>query len=254
MREAAERIILPGLGALHSDQIALKSPGEVVTVVDRDCEAFLSERLAALLPEATVVGEEAVASDPGLLDALATDLCWIVDPLDGTANYALGTGPFGVMVALTSAAEILGGWILDPVSGRLCGAELGHGARIDGIRFEASGSGRGQPVAAVSRLFADPLRRDRVIAALASCQVTDSPRCAADQYPRVALGVHDITYFDRTISWDHAAGVLFLNECGGRAAHPDGAAYRVDQPRSGLLVATSPALWDAVAPGVAAAL
>lgn len=254
LREAAERIVLPGLGALTPDHVALKAPGEVVTVVDRDCEALLAERLAALHPEATVVGEEAVDADPTLLDALADRLCWIIDPLDGTANYAAGTGPFGIMVALADAGEILGGWILDPLSGRLCGAERGQGARIDGTLYRTANPGRARPVAAVSRLFADPMRRERVITALDGCDVTDSPRCAADQYPRVATGIHDLTYFDRTISWDHAAGVIFLNECGGKAAHPDGSAYRVDRPRSSLLVATTPDLWHAAAPQVMAAL
>ncbi|MBC2651529.1 inositol monophosphatase [Novosphingobium flavum] len=254
LREAAEKIILPGRWRLLDDEIALKAPGEVVTGVDRESEAFIAERLCALHPEATVVGEEAVAVDPSLLDDLATKLCWIVDPLDGTANYAAGKVPFGIMIGLASAGEILGGWMLDPVTQRMCGAELGHGARIDGTPFLASGSGRDRPVAAVSRLFEDPLRRERVQAALAHCEVTDSPRCAADQYPRVALGIHDLTYFDRTISWDHAAGVVFLNECGGRAAHPDGTAYRVDRPRPGLLVATQPALWESVAKSVAAAI
>ncbi|MBC2669078.1 inositol monophosphatase family protein [Novosphingobium piscinae] len=254
MHEAAERIIRPGLGQLQDDAIRLKAPGEVVTIVDRACEALLSERLSAIHPEAIVVGEEAVEDDPRLLELLGTELCWIVDPLDGTANYAAGKAPYGIMVALAQAGEILGGWILDPTSGRLCGAELGHGARIDGKLFNAPGRHRETPIAAISRLFTDASRRDRVVAALAACDVTDSPRCAADQYPRVALGIHDLTYFDRTISWDHAAGVLFINECGGRAAHPDGATYRVDQPRAGLLIATDPVLWDSVAPAVAAAL
>ena len=74
--------------------------------------------------------------------------------------------------------------------------------------------------------------------------MVDIPRCAAEQYPRLALGVNDLSVFERTLAWDHAAGVLFLNEAGGKAAREDGSPYRVDDHRRGLIAAASPALWD----------
>ncbi len=58
------------------------------------------------------------------------------------------------------------------------------------------------------------------------------------------LGQHDIALFERTLAWDHAPGVLFVNEAGGRVARPDGSAYRPDQDRKGMLAASSPAMWD----------
>jgi fructose-1,6-bisphosphatase/inositol monophosphatase family enzyme len=62
------------------------------------------------------------------------------------------------------------------------------------------------------------------------------------------LGVNDVSLFERTLPWDHAAGVLWLNEAGGRAARPDGSDYRVDEwERPGLIGAASPALWDELA-------
>ena len=68
---------------------------------------------------------------------------------------------------------------------------------------------------------------------------------AAEQYPRLALGVNDVSIFERTLPWDHAAGALWLNEAGGKCARPDGSAYRVDDwRRPGLVGAASPALWD----------
>ena len=79
-------------------------------------------------------------------------------------------------------------------------------------------------------------------------RLVDTPRCAAEQYPRLALGENDVSLFERTLAWDHAAGVLWLNEAGGRVARPDGSPYRVDEPeRSGLIGAASPALWDELA-------
>ena len=79
-------------------------------------------------------------------------------------------------------------------------------------------------------------------------RLVDIPYCAAEQYPRLALGIDDVSLFERTLAWDHAAGALWLNEAGGRAARPDGSAYRVDEwGRPGLLGAASPALWDGLA-------
>ena len=66
--------------------------------------------------------------------------------------------------------------------------------------------------------------------------------------PRVALGQNDVSIFERTLAWDHAAGALFLNEAGGKVARGDGSAYRVDEPdRKGLIAAATPALWDELA-------
>ena len=77
----------------------------------------------------------------------------------------------------------------------------------------------------------------------------DIPRCAAEQYPRLGLGENDVSSFKRTLAWDHAAGVLWLNEAGGKAARLDGSEYRVDEhgkagDYKGLVGASSPAIWD----------
>ena len=62
------------------------------------------------------------------------------------------------------------------------------------------------------------------------------------------LGINDVSIFERTYAWDHAAGVLFVNEAGGCAARPDGRSYRVDhQGERGLIAAASPALFDDMA-------
>ncbi len=55
--------------------------------------------------------------------------------------------------------------------------------------------------------------------------MADIPRCAAEQYPRIVLGVNDLAVFERTLPWDHAPGSLFVNEAGGKVARPDGSPY-----------------------------
>ena len=249
MREASERAIMPRYQSLTADQIDAKAADDVVTIADHEAEAILSDGLARLLPEATIVGEEACHANPALMDRLGDALCWIVDPLDGTNNFAKGKPPFGVLIALAARGEAIGGWIYDCLTGRFCHAELGKGAYVNGERLFARSTGAAPPVAAISLVFADPARREALKARIAphyTC--VDIPRCAAEQYPRLALGVNDVSVFERTLAWDHAAGVLLLNEAGGKAARPDGSAYRVDRHlEPGLLGAASPALWDELA-------
>ena len=119
MRDAANRAIMPRYQSLTADQIDAKAVDDVVTIADKEAELILAEGLARLLPEATIVGEEAAHANPALLDRLGDALCWIIDPIDGTNNYAAGKPPFGVMIALSEAGETVAGWIYDPLSGRL---------------------------------------------------------------------------------------------------------------------------------------
>ena len=253
MREATERAILPRWQALASHEIVSKASGgalpDVVTIADGEAEAILAEGLAGLLPEAAIVGEEAVHADPTVLDRLAQGLCWVIDPLDGTNNFAAGEAPFGVLVALADKGETLSGWIYDCLSGRVCLAHRGSGAWIDGERVISRPSGASPPILANSLVYMSAAKRAAVQAHVAPhYALVDIPRCAAEQYPRLVLGVNDCALFERTLPWDHAAGVLFVNEAGGKAARPDGSAYRLDDhARPGLIGAASEALWEDLA-------
>ncbi|MDE8652574.1 inositol monophosphatase family protein [Novosphingobium album (ex Liu et al. 2023)] len=249
MREVNRAAILPHYQSLSSDEIISKAADDLVTVADKESEAMLTERLLALLPEAVVVGEEATFADAALLDQLRDRLCWIVDPIDGTNNFAAGTPPFGVLVALADRGETIGGWILDCLTGRFCHAALGGGAFIDGEPVRATESGETPPVGAISLIFLEQAQRERVKTRIAPhYRLVDIPRCAAEQYPRLVLGTNDISIFERTLPWDHAAGALLLNEAGGKAARPDGSPYRVSEfERRGMIGAASPRLWDDLA-------
>ena len=248
MRFAAERSMLPRFRNLAAGEVEMKGADDPVTIVDRVVEAFLTEALTRLAPGVAVVGEEAVHADASVLDHLSGQ-CWIIDPLDGTANFAEGREPFGIIVPLADAGHTVGGWIYDPSTHRFCHARAGQGAFVNGERIAARTTGQTPPVTAVSRIFLSAEESAEVDARLAPhYTLVDIPRCAAEQYPRLALGENDISSFKRTLAWDHAAGVLWLNEAGGRAARIDGSAYRVDQHGQhdlpGLVGASSPAIWD----------
>ncbi|MEQ1497846.1 MAG: inositol monophosphatase family protein [Novosphingobium sp.] len=249
LQQASNRAIMPRYQSLSADQIDAKAADDVVTIADKEAELILAEGLASLLPEAAIVGEEAAHADPALLNRLGDALCWIIDPIDGTNNYAAGKPPFGVMVALSQAGETVAGWIYDPLSGRLAHAHHGAGAFIGEDRITAQTTGAQPPIAAISLVFMDPAKRQAMKDHIAPhYTLTDIPRCAAEQYPRLVLGVNDCSIFERTLAWDHAAGVLFVNEAGGMAARPDGRAYRVDEAHlPGLIGAASPQLWEELA-------
>jgi fructose-1,6-bisphosphatase/inositol monophosphatase family enzyme len=248
MADAADRAIRPRYQHLAAAEIIEKAHDDLVTVADKESEAILADGLARILPEAAIVGEEAAHADPSILARLGEDLCWIIDPLDGTNNFAHGRPPFGILIALAQGGETIGGWIYDVLSGRFCHARRGEGAYLNGDRLIARASGQVPPIAAISLLFADPARREALQTQIAPhYTLVDIPRCAAEQYPRLALGVNDVSVFERTLAWDHAAGVLFLNEAGGKAARFDGSPYRVDEDRKGLIGASSPALWEDLA-------
>jgi fructose-1,6-bisphosphatase/inositol monophosphatase family enzyme len=244
MREVTERAILPHYQTLTADQITEKAADDLVTVADELSEELLATALAKLA-DIPVVGEEAAHADPAVLDRLAGD-CWIVDPIDGTHNFAHGQPPFGILIARAEGGETVSGWIYDCLSGRFCAAHRGAGAFVDGERIAARATGETPPIAAISLLFFEEGEREALRTHIAPhYTLADIPRCAAEQYPRLALGVNDLSIFRRTLPWDHAAGVLWLNEAGGKAARPDGSAYRVDEwTRPGLLGAATPELWD----------
>lgn len=253
LREVSQKAILPHYQSLAAHQVTAKAADDVVTVADNLAEEMLAEGLARIVPGLPIVGEEAAHADPSVLDRLAGD-CWIVDPLDGTNNFAAGKPPFGVLIAMAAGGEAHTGWLYDPLSDRLCIAHRGKGAFIGGEKVHARPSAAEPPIAAISLVFVERSRREAIRQHIAPhYTLVDIPRCAAEQYPRLVLGVNDVSIFERTLAWDHAAGALFVNEAGGKVARPDGSPYRVDEwARPGLIGAASPRLWDDLAERLAA--
>ena len=249
MRLCSEEIILKHFRHLSDDQIEEKAPKDLVTVADKESERFLTEKLGELLPDAAILGEEATAADPSVMERIHAPLCWVIDPIDGTSNFAAGRSPFGILIALVRGGETEAGWIYDPLTGRLCHSHRGGGAWIDGEAVRSKGSGKDRPVIALYTSFMEGTERVRVDAAAAAhFEVVPPPMCAAEQYPLLATGMHDVTIYRRSLPWDHAAGALFLSEAGGKVARYDGTAYRPDQTKqSGMLAAATPDLWDMAA-------
>jgi fructose-1,6-bisphosphatase/inositol monophosphatase family enzyme len=248
MTAVATEIVLPRFKNLRADEIEEKSPDDYVTIADKESELRLYDGLLRILPDAGVIGEEATAADPSLIDRAGDGLVWIVDPIDGTSNFAAGRAPFGIMVALVDNGTAQAGWILDPLSGRMCHAVLGGGAFVDGVPITARATGADLPITALATYFLSPdAHADLVERATGKLTLVDIPRCAAEQYPRLVLGENDIGSFERALPWDHAPGALFVNEAGGKLCRRNGSPYIIGDRQNGLLGASSPALWDLAA-------
>ena len=248
MRKVATEVILPHYRNLKASDIEEKSPGDFVTVADKLSEQRLSAELLRVLPQASIVGEEAAAADPDILKHINDKTAWIIDPIDGTGNFAAGKPPFGIIIALVEQGETIAGWLYDPLKERLCFAWKSKGAYINGEQVTANSEFSGKPIAALATGFMKEQKREQTLAkATPHYEIADIPRCAAEQYPRLVLGQNHVSIFERTLPWDHAAGILFLNEAGGRAARWDGSDYLPGDNRTGLLGASSPKLWDEAA-------
>lgn len=244
MRGAAKEVVLPRFRQLRSGDISEKSPGEVVTCVDMDVERRLTDGLRSLVPDARIVGEEAVAANPALLDGVGSGLVWLIDPLDGTANYAAGREHFGIMVALVMDGAPRMGWIFDPLQDRLCFAERGAGAWSNGAPVHCDRAPAQRPVAALGTHFLPPAQRN-LVHAIADLHFDRRPvpMCAAESYWRLAQGEDDIMLFQRSLPWDHAAGALFVSEAGGHISHWNLQDYSVGGDGAGVIAARSHGLW-----------
>jgi fructose-1,6-bisphosphatase/inositol monophosphatase family enzyme len=132
LREAARAEILPRFRRLAQGEVRSKSgPLDLVTDADEAAERVIEAGLLRMFPGAVIVGEEAAAADEAVLDRLAgADLAFVVDPVDGTANFASGTPLFGCMAAAVVRGEVVGAWIHDPLGDDTAIALRGEGAWI----------------------------------------------------------------------------------------------------------------------------
>ncbi len=227
IRETAATLITPRFRQLSEDDVREKSPGDLVTIADVEAEKHLEAELTALLPGSLVVGEEEAEDFPSVLTRITGDApVWVLDPLDGTRNFAHGREPFAVIVAYCQGGETLMGWIHDPLTDETIWAAKGQGCWSGNNRLtlpttlpleQMKGSLSPNVARRLRPASGVPTRISRV-------------GCVGRDYMDLALGrLHFARYAFRLKPWDHAAGVLIHNEAGGasrlikadRNYHPD---------------------------------
>ncbi|MBO1903355.1 inositol monophosphatase [Microvirga sp. 3-52] len=254
LRTTAQAEILPRFRNLSADAIRTKSSQlDLVTDADEAAERVIETELLRRFPAAIVIGEEGVSRNARLLDGLGeADLAFILDPVDGTLNFASGLPLFGVMAAVAMKGEIVCGVILDPISDDWAMAVRGEGAwtqRPDGSTSPLQVSSPvplAQMAGNVSWRYLPEDVRPIVTGNLPKVAMAADLRCAAHTYRQIAAGYLHFSFSSSVMPWDHAAGWLIHREAGGYTAHFDGSPYRPVNRGGGLISAPDKESWQAV--------
>ncbi len=229
-----------------------KEHGDIVTATDAEAEDAIVATIRAAFPEHAVLGEESGhitgARDGG-------GFKWIVDPIDGTANFAHGYPYFGVSIALTHGSEVTHAVVFDPVRDEMYTAIRGKGAQLNDAPLRVS-SCMALEHALVGTVF--PGRESPKMAAYLPLFNAVVTRCAglrragacALDLAYVAAGRID-GFFVMTLNpWDVAAGALLVKEAGGRVGDFAGG---VEFLRASEAIAAAPGVFNALREAIAAA-
>ncbi len=252
VRAVARSEVMPHFRNLKAGDVQVKSgPLDLVTVADEQAEQRLAAGFARLFPGCTVIGEEAATRDPALLDQLAAaERCFVIDPIDGTANFAAGLPLFAVMVAVVERGRTVAALIHDPVGDDTAVALAGEGAWTTtpgGERVPlrvAAPAPVAEMTGSVSWRYMPEPRRSAFCTRLTRVAAAWDYRCAAHQYRLLAAGHCHYSIYNRLLPWDHAAGVLLHQEAGGYAACLDGSDYAPSRSDGGLICAPDRASWE----------
>jgi fructose-1,6-bisphosphatase/inositol monophosphatase family enzyme len=231
VRKAAASEIMPRFRQLAAHEIDEKAgPHDLVTDADRNAEAYLTEVLAELLPGSVVVGEEAVHANPATYEAILGEApVWIVDPVDGTRQFVHGDPGFCTLVALAQGGVVRASWTYAPALDQLATAIRGAGAFLDGERLR-SGSpapGRDLEVATSHPSYTTDEQKRALLGLWTDGVRPRSCGSAGLEYLRIAQGVLDCTAFSWEAAWDHAAGLLLVEEAGGAHLTVTGERFRI---------------------------
>jgi myo-inositol-1(or 4)-monophosphatase len=231
-REVAERAARAG-GAILRDAFGRvvareKAPYDLVTDADLASQRAIVAILLDAFPDHTLLAEEeGVVPDP------SKPWRWVVDPLDGTINFAHGVPLWTVSIALEHQGRLVAGVVHEPLTGRMHAATLGGGAEVDGRPARVSGVERlgGSLIAAAmpTAFAADAPRQLAYMGRLSTG--THSVRrtgTTAWNLALVAAGAFEVAYGTAIHPWDAAAGVLLVREAGGTVTGLAGEPYDLD--------------------------
>lgn len=224
----------------HEFSIRKKGTIDLVTEADLAVERDIRERIAWHFPSHTVLGEEGAQSSP----TSASPFRWIVDPIDGTTNFAHGLALFCVSIGLEIDGRVALGVIYEPIGNELFTAERGEGARLNGTRIHVT-----QESSLIDSLLvtgfpytASDARREQLDifeAFLARSRAVRRLGSAALDLANVAAGRFEGFWEQGLHPWDVAAGALLVEEAGGTVSGFGGEAFDVFVPE---IVATNGAV------------
>jgi fructose-1,6-bisphosphatase/inositol monophosphatase family enzyme len=254
LRDAARKEVIPRFRALGMGDVRQKrSPIDVVTDADEQAERYICAELETAFPGALLIGEEAMSSDPRLLAKLPdADLAFVIDPVDGTLNFASDLPLFAVMAAALVRGEVVAAVIHDPNVDDTAMALRGEGAWLE----QLSGKRRDLRVAKAAALDAmtgmvswkyfDEPERQTIPRAYPNFADVSSLRCCGQEYRLAAAGHCHFLLYGRLNPWDHAPGSLLYAEAGGHVRLLHDAPYTAGAVAKGLLCAPDRDSWHEI--------
>src|SRR5271169_5003533 len=207
-------------------KIEYKGDVDLVTVADRKSEALILDRIRHRFPTHDVMGEEGTRIETG------GEYKWYVDPLDGTTNFANGFPVFCVSLAVERRGQRIAGVIYDPTRDEMFAAELGGGARLNGAAIHVSSTTKlGECLIATGFPSHKRHKNPNIYFYHQLTLRTHGVRragSAALDLCNVASGRFDGFWEFNLNPWDTAAGVLIVEEAGGKVSRFDGSAFEID--------------------------
>ncbi len=254
IREVADTKIVPRFRQLEEGHIRSKSgPTDLVTIADEEAEVELTRIFKDIYPGTQVIGEEAVSSGTTPREILQTsdDYIFVVDPVDGTGNFARGVPIFGTMVSLVKGGERLASWIFQIPRDRMIAAEKGAGVTIEGRKFippqkPANDAPFSDMKAFVARKFMPKPLRPYVEKHINVLKDASAYTCCAWEYIDLLEGERTFSLYTRIEPWDHHAGALIIEEAGFFCRHWDKSVYTGRDLAGGIINAPSEELWDRI--------
>lgn len=252
VRRAARTEIMPRFRKLDRGDVAAKSSADdLVTTADTAAEAMITRALQIAFPSALIIGEEAAAKTPALLAEIAdAPFAILIDPIDGTWNFAHGLALFGVILAVTQFGRPVFGMIYDPVADDWIIADDEGAATLETAAGPAQGLkvSMGKPLEALSghiplNMFKGEARH-QLAATLPGFARTHPLRCSAHEYRLIAQGHSDFLLTASLHPWDHAAGALICERAGAHVEMLDGGPYCAGRTSGHLLVAPDRTTWN----------
>ncbi len=211
-------------------KISKKGEIDLVTEADLASEAFIIDKIQTHHPQHKILAEESGASSR----VEDSEWKWIIDPLDGTTNYAHGYPCFCVTIALEHKGEIVIGVTYDPTRDELFAAEKNYGASLNNKPISVSSTETLDNSMLVTGFPYDLARRDNLASTFESfllkSRAVRRDGSAAIDLAYVACGRFDGFWEEGLNAWDVAAGILLIREAGGVATAYDGSDINIYEP------------------------
>lgn len=229
MARDAGRVLLEKFGRI--EKITKKGDINLVTEADLASEALITERIRSYYPRHGILAEE---SGEAIISGGDGENKWIIDPLDGTTNYAHGYPCFCVTLALENKGEIVLGVTYDPTRDELFAAEKGNGATLNGKPIRVSKTNELGNAMLVTGFPYDVKDRGRFARHLTEfllrSRAVRRDGSAAIDMAYVACGRFDGFWEEGLNPWDVAAGKLLIEEAGGQLSYYDGSPFSIYAP------------------------